>query len=342
MSSARMTDAERITIHRLASAESSLGFAEDVLQGLRAKPKILSPKYFYDELGSHLFEAICCLPEYYLTRAESEILAENAEEIVNEGIPSGSPIELIELGSGSSLKTRYFLEALLRRQTEIHYIPIDISAPGLENSSKDLLRAYPSLRITAYAADYSAALTRLARAADLPRLDRLRRIVLFLGSSIGNLDAGQARSLLSEVRHALRPGDILLLGADLQKSPAVLERAYDDELGVTASFNLNLLVRINRELNGDFHVRRFAHRSIYNEEMGRVEMHLVSREVQIVNIQAIEQKVTFEAGESIHTENSYKYQVSSIAELGASSSWHLERTWFDRARQFSFNLLVAV
>src|SRR5262249_52411413 len=213
---------DRLTLHRLAKGGDTNSFAKDVRSGLTAEKKFLPPKYFYDELGSRLFEAICALPEYYLTRAESEILSENAGEIV---AAIATPARIVELGSGSAEKTRYLIEVMLRRQEALHYLPIDISAESLERSCLELLHLYPRLRITAYAADYFTALKSLVGADEGERT-----IALFLGSNIGNFDENESRAFLREVRKILRPADGLLLGADLKKSAAALIPAYDDAL----------------------------------------------------------------------------------------------------------------
>ncbi|HKG23204.1 MAG TPA: L-histidine N(alpha)-methyltransferase [Blastocatellia bacterium] len=334
----RSAPPDRLTIHRLAHGGDANAFAADVHSGLSAKPKMLPPKYFYDELGSALFEAICRLPEYYLTRAESQLLGDHSKEIAAsiEG-----PVRLIELGSGSAEKTRYLIEAWLERQQELHYLPIDISDVSLERSSAELLHTYPRLRITAYAADYFTALGALASAEERsPR--RERAVVLFLGSNIGNFNPEESRHFMGEVRRMLYPGDILLMGADLKKSRDVLEPAYDDALGVTAAFNLNLLVRINRELGGEFDIQNFRHKAVYNEQLGRVEIHLVSRAARRVRVRDLNLEVTFDEGESIQTENSYKFDIAQLDSLARETGFSLEKTWFDRARRFSFNLFAAV
>jgi probable methyltransferase len=328
----------RLTIHRLARASEANEFAADVRAGLTVRPKVLPPKYFYDDLGSKLFEAICRLPEYYLTRAESEILSRHAEAIIEA---TDGPARLIELGSGSAEKTRYLIEALLQRQPELHYLPVDISDTSLEASSHELLKTYTDLRITAYAADYFTALGALAEAEKSKR-DYRRTIALFLGSNIGNLDASESRAFLRAVRRVFDAGDALLLGADLKKSANVLVPAYDDALGVTAAFNLNVLARINRELGGDFNLQKFAHRAVYNDSQGRIEMHLVSREPQAVRIRAIDLEIRFEAGETIHTENSYKFDAEQLAALARDTGFALRQTWRDGAETFSFNLLTAI
>jgi dimethylhistidine N-methyltransferase len=337
LSEIRSGPPDRFTLHRLSQGGDSDAFAKDVRRGLSANPKTLPPKYFYDDLGSQLFEAICRLPEYYLTRAESEILSRYADEIV--GSIEG-PARIIELGSGSAEKTRYLIEALLRRQPGLHYLPVDISDASLESSSLELLHIYPRLRITAYAADYFTALHALAETGITDREDK-RTLALFLGSNIGNFNTDESRAFLREVRKMLHPRDGLLMGADLKKSPDVLVPAYDDELGVTSAFNRNLLVRMNRELDADFDISKFRHRVRYNEKLGRVEAYLVSGERQVVHIRAIDLEIPFEEGEAIHTENSYKFDLDQLAELARETGFTLEKTWLDGARRFSFNLFTA-
>lgn len=334
--------ANRLVLHHLDSFGSDDSFARDVRAGLTSNPKTLPPKYFYDELGSHLFEAICCLPEYYLTRAESEILGRHADGIVAASAEgAGRTIRLIELGSGSAVKTRQLISAVLRRQPELLYLPVDISAGTLERSSRELLHEYSRLRIVAYAGDYFTALTGPAgkRITDC-RADE-RNLVLFLGSNIGNFDLHESREFLRAIRAILRVGDALLLGADLKKSSAVLVPAYDDALGVTAAFNLNLLARINRELDGNFDVSRFCHKAVYNEELGRVESHLVSRVPQRVLVKGIGVDVSFERDETIHTENSHKFDLDQLSGMARDSGFALQRSWFDERRFFSFNLFSA-
>lgn len=327
---------DRLTIHRLAEGGDSNAFASDVRAGLSAKAKSLSPKYFYDELGSRLFEAICWLPEYYLTRAEGEILRTTASEIVSSVT---GPVRLLELGSGSAEKTRYLIEALLSKQTDLHYLPVDISDSSLELASQRLLRLYPGLRITAFAADYFTALQALAKR--VPADPSSHTVALFLGSNIGNFDRDESREFLRAVRRLLRPEDALLLGADLRKSPEVLIPAYDDALGVTAAFNLNLLERINRELDSNFDVKKFRHSATYNEELGRIEIRLVSREPQIIRIRAIDLEVEFDQGETIRTENSYKFDLDLLSVMAQDTGFSLAKTWFDSAGLYSFNLFVA-
>ena len=324
--------ADRLIIRNLIRGDLRTGFAEDVRQGLTASPKYLFPKYFYDELGSQLFEAICLLPEYYLTRAENEIFARYADEIA--GAIDGHKT-LLEMGSGSATKTRLIIEALLQRQSHLLYIPIDISASALETSSRVLLQSYPELRITAYASDYYDGLMAIEQQ------DRSRTLALFLGSNIGNFAADEARLFLQALRKVLRAGDALLLGADLKKQPSVLEAAYDDALGVTAAFNLNLLARINRELGADFALRAFKHRAIYNQEMGRIEVYVESTRAQTVRLRTLEMEIHFAAGERIHTENSHKYDMEGLSRLATETGFTRARTWLDQEERFSSNLFLA-
>lgn len=324
---------EKFSIHNLVKREPRAGLAEDVRRGLATKPKRFLPKYFYDELGSQLFEAICLLPEYYLTRAENEILTRYADEIVTA---VDGDITLIEMGSGSASKTRLIIEALLRKQDDLLFIPVDISASALDSSSRILLQSYPQLRIDAYAGDYFAGL------AELGKTTRSRTLALFLGSNISNFDPPEALKFLRALRQVLQEGDALLLGADLKKDRAILEAAYNDALGVTAAFNLNVLARINRELDGNFDLRGFQHHAFYNEELGRVEIYIESMREQTVSINQLAMEIHFGEGEQIHTENSYKYDLSDIANLASETGFTCGRTWLDTQERFSSNLLLAV
>jgi L-histidine N-alpha-methyltransferase len=309
-----------------------MSFAEDVRAGLTASPKQLLPKYFYDDLGSSLFDSICLLPEYYLTRAEDEILDRHAREIVDA---VGTPIDLIELGSGSAVKTRRIITAALERQPSLRYRPIDISPSALKASTEALSREYPNIRVDGIVADYLEGLRHISRNGSV------RTMVLFLGSNIGNFEPHDAVNTLRAVHEVLDDGDALLLGADLKKDRAVLEAAYDDAEGVTAAFNLNVLARINRELGGGFDLKKFSHMARYDEKLGRVEMHLVSREAQTVPIAALGMEVHFERGETIHTESSYKYDRERLADLASLTGFELTKTWTDAAGAFSSNLFRA-
>ena len=322
----------RLLIHNLVKRDPLTGLAEDVRKGLSAQPKRFLPKYFYDELGSQLFEAICLLPEYYLTRAENEILQRYADEIAAsvEGNKT-----LVEMGSGSASKTRLIIEALLRSQADLLFMPVDISATALESSSRILLQSYPRLKIEAFAADYFAGL------AELGKKPRGRTLALFLGSNISNFDLDEAHRFLNAMRSMLSEGDALLLGADLKKDPAVLEAAYNDALGVTSAFNLNVLARINRELGGTFDLHAFRHRAFYNEDAGRIEIYIESLLKQTIRIEKLDLEVQFEADELIHTENSYKYDTAGIKRLAEDTGFTCSRSWFDSRERFSSNLLLA-
>jgi L-histidine N-alpha-methyltransferase len=323
----------KFVIHNLVKRDPRAGLAEDVRRGLTKEPKRFLPKYFYDQLGSQLFEAICLLPEYYLTSAENEILGQYADEIVSS---LDGNTTLLEMGSGSASKTRLIIEALLRKQPELLFIPVDISASALDSSSRILLQSYPQLSIEAYAADYFAGL------AELRKKPRARTLALFLGSNISNFDPDEALKFLRALRQVLRERDALLLGADLKKEKSILEAAYNDALGVTAAFNLNVLARINRELGGNFDLRAFQHHAFYNEDLGRVEIYIESTRAQRVSIRELEMEVEFSEGEQIHTENSYKYDLSDIAKLASETGFTRARTWLDKKKQFSSNLLLAV
>lgn len=307
-------------------------FGHDVRTGLTASRKWLPPRWFYDALGSALFDAICFLPEYYVLRAETEVLTTWRDEIV---AAFGSDVRLIELGSGTARKTRILLDGLTARVPRLEYVPIDIDAEMLDRSGRELLNDYAALRVTAIRADFARPSAALQQ---LPPHDG-RTVVLFLGSTIGNLDPQEAAAMLRELRNALAPGDALLLGADLRKPRTILEPAYDDALGVTAAFNRNLLARINRELGGTFDLAAFRHHALYDETHGRIEMHLVATRAQRVRIAALELDVDFAAGETIHTESSYKHDAATLAALAAASGFTVTRTWTDAKRRFADALL---
>jgi len=315
---------------RFALIERSVArsdFAADVRRGLTSRPKFLLPIYFYDALGSALFDAICELPEYYVTRTETSILTASATEIVSA---FGSPVRLVELGSGSAKKTRILFDAL---GGNVEYVPVDVDRTMLEKTSHTLLYDYPHMRIKAVCSDFRTPSSALA---GVLRND-VRNIVLFLGSTIGNLDLDEAIAMLRDLRTTLHDGDALFLGADLRKPKSIVEPAYDDALGITAAFNLNLLQRINRELGGNFNLSQFAHLAFYDESRGRIEMHLVARDAQRVRIGDYE--VSFEPGETIHTENSHKYDDATLDEIARASGFSIERKWTDPRGWFADVLL---
>ena len=298
-----------------------MSFLEDVVAGLSLPQKALPPKYFYDATGSKLFERICRLPEYYLTRAELSLTRENISAIARF---AGRGCELLEYGSGESLKTRLLIRAL-RPKT---YLPVDISVSALEYAAGRLGREFPWLRIVPVAADFS-------RPLDLPAA-KGPRTAYFPGSTIGNLTPDEAHGFLARARtHASR----MLIGTDLRKDANVLHAAYNDSRGVTAAFNLNLLARINRELGANFDLRRFSHYAFYNAPSGRIEMHLVSLQKQKIRIGA--HRFGFERGESIHTENSYKYSSAGFRVLAENAGLAQTRCWSDRKGLFALHGLTA-
>lgn len=300
--------------------ESASSFAEAVREGLVARPKILPCRYFYDASGSRLFERICALPEYYLTRTEDAILAGQAAAMVAGW---SRPPALIELGSGSASKTRRLIAAALYRYGSLHYLPIDVSPTILEESARALVRDFPGLRVTGYADDYHEALARACARLPGPKL------VVFLGSSLGNFEWEEAVAFLGRIASDLSPEDRLLLGTDLDKAPAVLEAAYDDAAGITARFNRNLLARINRELGGQFRPERFAHRARYRPDPPRIEMHLVSLVDQEVPIPGAGLAARFAAGEVILTEKCHKYRPELLRELAHRAGCAEEAAWTD-------------
>ena len=343
----RKSAGARLKVHALARRDVRAQFADDVRRGLTARPKQLQPKYFYDELGSLLFDAICLLPEYYLTRAEDEILRTRGDEIIAAVAGADDArLSLLEFGSGSAVKTRLLIEAILRRQPRLLYRPVDISATTVESSALSLLQSYPQLSVEAFAGDYDAALARLggrtSGGCDGDADAGGRTLALFLGSNVGNFDQSEAERFLAAVRAVLRAGDALLLGADLKKDTETLLAAYDDPLGLTAAFNLNLLARINREFDADFDLRGFRHRVRYDEGAGRVELYVESLRAQTVRVRELGLTVEFAEGELTHTENSHKYDQSQLKSLAASTGFRLSRAWADAAGRFSSNLFVAV
>jgi dimethylhistidine N-methyltransferase len=308
-------------------------FGADVRAGLTAVRKAIPPRYFYDDLGSALFDAICNLPEYYLTRAESEILNGYRREIA---AAIGPVRHIIELGSGSGRKTRLLLDEMVRGN-EVEYIPVDLDVSTLQRLSVELLAIYPGLSVTGIAAD----LRRPARVIRETVQRAGRTVVFFLGSTIGNLDAEESVQMLREVKTLLQAGDAILLGLDLRKAKPILDAAYNDALGVTAAFNLNILQRINRELGGHFDLRAFGHRAFYDDRLSRIEMHLVSLREQSVRIDRLSLEAAFVEGETIHTESSYKYDEYAVETLARLAGFEVARKWTDSNRFFADVLLVA-
>jgi L-histidine Nalpha-methyltransferase len=290
---------------------------------------------FYDPAGSRLFDEITRIPEYYVTRTERAIFAEHATEIVK--LAAGEhALRLVELGAGSADKTRLLLSAAVERQDTVFYEPVDVSASALVEAQIRIEDEIPGVLVCPRVQDYTHDLELDST------LPSERRLVLYIGSSIGNFEPGESMLLLERVRAALDPGDCLLLGVDLAKDEMVLQAAYDDAAGVTAAFNRNVLMRLNRELDADFRPERFAHCAVWNAAESRMEMHLVSETKQTVWLPAIDLRVDFEAGESIHTENSYKYRRGDAEALVAKTGFAHETTWTDERGWFAVCLARAV
>ncbi len=302
-------------------------FLADALTGLKSTPKTLPCKYFYDQRGSQLFDQICELPEYYPTRTEAGIMADNVEEMA---AVFGLNTLLVEYGSGSSTKTRILLDHLPHLAG---YVPMDISREHLYQTAASLASAYPNLDILPLCADYTQPFT-------LPNACRpvQSRVVYFPGSTIGNFHRSEAAAFLSRIADVCGPGGGLLIGVDLRKSPGVLNPAYNDAQGVTAAFNLNLLQRMNAEIGADFAMDGFAHSAFYNEQIGRIEMHLLSLNAQTVHLDG--ETIRFAEGETIWTECSYKYSLPEFAEMAASAGFDLRRVWTDAGLKFSVQYLT--
>jgi L-histidine N-alpha-methyltransferase len=314
------------------AAQPSWEFAEDVRAGLTKPQKELLSKYLYDDVGSALFEVISVLPEYGLTRADERVLQRNAYEIV-ERLPM--PVTVAELGSGSGKKTRWLLQALARRQPTA-YCPIEISPTALAMCKREL-GDIDAISIVGFEREY---LDGLAEVADGRKRDQ-SLLVLFLGSTIGNFDRPAGLEFLRQIRGTLREGDVLLLGTDLLKPIPQLLAAYADPLGVTAAFNLNLLGRINRELEADFALEQFEHVALFNARARSVEMHLRSKRDQTVTIGAAGFSVKFVEGETIWTESSHKYSKDEVVQMAADTGFQCEAQWVDRDWPFAESLLVA-
>jgi dimethylhistidine N-methyltransferase len=322
-----MTVHARLPLPRDASGEERLSFAHDVLEGLTAEPKRIPPKYFYDERGSQLFGEITGTPEYYPTRTELAILTDNAAAIARH-IPAGAA--MVEFGSGSSTKARILLAAA---RSVAAYVPVDISGEFLAQEAAALKQDRPDLRVLPVVADFTAPF-------DLPAaVKAMPHVGFFPGSTIGNFEPHEAAAFLRNAGRLLGRGATLVIGVDLVKDAKVLNRAYNDAAGVTAAFNLNLLHRINRELGANIDVDAFLHRAFYNRERRRVEMHLASRVRQKVKIGG--RTIDFRKGETIHTENSYKYTPELFRALADGAGWRTAEVWLDRDGYFSVHALIS-
>lgn len=320
--------APRRGVPRIVARPDTRPVREEVLRGLHSEPKTLPPKLFYDEAGAALFEQICELPEYYLTRAELEILRARSGEIAEL---AGPRVALLEYGSGAGVKIRLLLDAL---ESPAAYVPVDISREQLGRVSRELAAEYPGVAIRPLNADYTLPLA-------VPLLpEGSRRVAFFPGSTIGNFHPMEAAIFLGRVRRAVGKGGALILGVDRRKRAATLNAAYDDSAGVTAAFNLNILSRLNRDLHAHFDPNTFEHRAFFNSRASRVEMHLVSRIEQIVKVAG--EPIHFEKGESIWTESSYKYDRARLEELIETAGFRLRKLWTNSKRQFWVAYLEAV
>lgn len=309
-----------VAVHLPPGRGSTL--AEDVRKGLTTRPRRLPPKYFYDDVGSRLFDRICDTPEYYQTRTELALLREIAPALLSELRPT----DIVELGSGAARKTRILLDTAGELGLGTRYVPFDVCEEMLRTSSSHLLSAYPWLSIHGVVGDYDVHLDRIPRGE--------RRLIVFLGGTIGNFTETEARAFLSKIAGTMGPSDRLLLGTDLVKDPALLHAAYNDRQGVTAAFNKNVLQVINRELGGTFRLEDFDHLAFYDEAKARIEMHLAARKAHSVHVAALGLKLDFEEGETIHTEISRKFTRESVSDLYGSAGlemvgWHTPTNgWF--------------
>lgn len=305
---------------RPGTGDAGVSLRDEVLRGLRGSPKTLPPKLFYDATGAELFERICTLPEYYLTRAELAILERRVGEIAALAGPGAA---LLEYGSGAGVKVRLLLDAL---RDPAAYLPIDISREQLARVAAEIAEEYPGVAVHPLSADYTKAL-------HLPPLPvGARRLAFFPGSTIGNFHPTEASVFLARIRRTVGARGALVLGVDQRKDAAVLNAAYDDAAGVTAAFNLNMLRRLNRELGANFDLERFSHRASFNPRASRVEMHLVSQDDQVVQVAG--ERITFERGESIWTESSYKYDAEALESLVTSAGFAMTRLWTDEQQRF--------
>ncbi len=306
--------------------------AAAVRRGFASRPRRLPPWLFYDHAGSQLFEAITELPEYYLTRTERGIFAANAAELIAQAA-DGARLRIAELGAGSAEKTRLLLKSAVERQGTVLYEPVDVSASALDGACERIEREIPGITVIPRVMDYTHGNGHNFHLRPAGRGER--QMVLYIGSSIGNFEPDQAADLLVRVRGALKTGDSFLLGVDLVKKDSILLAAYDDPSGVTAAFNRNLLVRLNRDLDANFDPEAFAHLPLWNLAASRIEMHLVSRVAQRVRLAALNLEVDFAAGETIHTENSYKYRPGQAEALLAESGFAAVGTWTDARGWFA-------
>ena len=319
---------ERLSYYQPSENKSQKTFAEELSYSIKQKQKSINPKFFYDQKGSELFEKICTLPEYYLTRTEINILKQIDEKL--ESYLDGS-FRLVELGSGSAQKTRILIDILTRSQKHVEYFPIDISQI-LKSSSTILQSDYKKLHITGIIDSYENGLE------FVKNYDNLKNLIVFLGSSFGNFDPENGIRFLRKINSSMKKGDLFLIGLDLVKDKKILHQAYDDSQGITAQFNLNILSRINSELGGNFDTRKFAHHAVYNENQNKIEIYLRSLVKQTVKIPNANLMLEIDEDELIHTENSYKYTISQIKQMFTSTGYQIEEIWSDDKRYYSLAL----
>ena len=327
-------------IHNNKNSIINNEFAKNIEKGLNDKQKHISPKFFYDKKGSRLFEEICMQPEYYLNRIESQILKNSVDDILK--IIGGQEISVIELGNGNSLKTRILLGPFLAKLKSVAYFPIDVSLKMLKKSIRDLLREYANLQIYGICSDYVSGIVKINEFMKFNKKIPNKKFIIFLGSSIGNFDPKDAIDFLHSIARYVRKYDLLLIGIDLEKDKSILDRAYNDKNGITAKFNFNVLTRINRELEGEFNLSSFEHKSFYNIHKHRIEMHLKSKLDQQVRIGAIGKIFYFKKGETIHTENSYKYSLHRLNKLITKAGLQVIRNFTDPEEQYTLILLKKV
>jgi dimethylhistidine N-methyltransferase len=329
-----------LLIHNNKNSIINNEFAKNIEKGLNDKQKHISPKFFYDKKGSRLFEEICMQPEYYLNRIESQILKNSVDDILK--IIGGQEISVIELGNGNSLKTRILLGPFLAKLKSVAYFPIDVSLKMLKKSIRDLLREYANLQIYGICSDYVSGIVKINEFMKFKKKIPNKKFIIFLGSSIGNFDPKDAIDFLHSIARYVRKYDLLLIGIDLEKDKSILDRAYNDKNGITAKFNFNVLTRINRELEGEFNLSSFEHKSFYNIHKHRIEMHLKSKLDQQVRIGAIGKIFYFNKGETIHTENSYKYSLHRLNKLITKAGLQVIRNFTDPEEQYTLILLKKV
>ena len=320
---------ECISYFKPSSKKTQKTFAQELSYSFNQKQKSINPKFFYDEKGSYLFKKICTLPEYYISRTEVALLRQLEEKLPNH---LNGNFRLVELGSGSSTKTRTLIDILEKSQKHIEYFPIDIS-DILRDSCKELHNDYKNLCITGIIDDYEPALELVKN------YDDKNNLIVFLGSSFGNYDPKAGLRFLQKINSLMKNNDLFLLGLDLTKDETVLEKAYNDSQGITAQFNLNVLSRINSELDANFDINKFVHHAVYNKNQNRIEMYLRSLEKQIVNIPKADLVLEIKKDELIHTENSFKFTISQIKEMSALSNFQIQDIWCDEKRYFGLVLL---